>query len=170
MKIDDDQGKGKDWRQIPGALACIIEREMCLGEDDCLTLRHAVSKVVSFNQVKMSHRFMDGFAELSPMQMEEKPWAWTICHAVIGAFYTLGAIGTSECWGSANSGERKETKELSTIQPSRKAVLMFSPGKQALHLTLLLFSGRKYEQKIRGPTSPLPSQTDLTQVSFSPPP
>lgn len=54
MKIDDDQGTGKDWRQIPGALTCIIEREMCLGEDDCFTLGHAVSKVVSFNQVKMS--------------------------------------------------------------------------------------------------------------------
>lgn len=76
-----------------------------------------------------------------------------VCHAVTGASYTLGAIGTSECWGSANSGERKETKALSTIQPSQ-ALLMFSPGKLALHLTLLLSSGRKYEQKIRSPTLP----------------
>ena len=72
MKTDHDQGKGKDWRQIPGALACTIEREMCLGEDDCFTLGHAVSEVVSSNQVKMSLRFMNGFAELSPMHMEDK--------------------------------------------------------------------------------------------------
>ena len=72
VKIDDDQGKGKDWRQISGALACIIEREMCLGEDDRFTLGHALSEVVSSNQVKVSLRFVKGFAELSPMQMEDR--------------------------------------------------------------------------------------------------
>lgn len=45
---------------------------MCLGEDACFTLGHAVSEVVSSNQVKMSLQFTNGFAELSPMQMKDK--------------------------------------------------------------------------------------------------
>lgn len=45
--------EGKDKRQIPGALAYVMQREVRLGDDDCFTLGHAVFEVLSSNQVEM---------------------------------------------------------------------------------------------------------------------
>lgn len=65
-------GGGNDRRQIPGALACVTVREAGSGEDDCLTLGHAVFEVLSSNQVETPSGFMSRFAGHSPVQIEDK--------------------------------------------------------------------------------------------------